>query len=169
MLGSHIWTFTTTAPVYPLVAVTSPANGSSEVSRTDDLTATFSKDMNPASVIANFKLYNAALVEVGAGVTWDAPSATATLNPTPTLDWGELYTAKVLAAATSADGLQMLADKVWTFTTTMPVYPTVTLTSPANGDNEVLRNTTVTATFSKSMNAATLDSRCVHLPGVQRQ
>ena len=154
--SAHTWTFTTTAPVYPLVSVTSPANGQSEVPRTDNVQATFSKDMNSASVIANFKLYDSGSNLVAGTVSWDGPSWTATLDPTPTLNWGETYTAKVLVAAMSADGLPMLADKVWTFTTTMPVYPTVTLTSPANGDNEVSRSSTVSATFSKAMTGATV-------------
>ena len=156
--SNHAWTFTTNAPVYPLVSVTSPANGASEVSRTATITATFSKDMNSATVIANFKLYDSLSNLVAGTVTWDSGTWTATLTPSATLAWGENYSASVLTGATSGDGLPLLADKVWTFTTTSPIYPQVSLTTPANGDNEVAKTTTVTATFSKNMTGPTVQS-----------
>ncbi|MCX7030799.1 MAG: Ig-like domain-containing protein [Spirochaetes bacterium] len=154
--STYTWTFTTTAPEYPLVTATYPANGEYGVSMTANLTATFSKDMNPASVIANFKLYDAALNPVAASVSWDGPSVTATLDPTPTLNWGETYTAKVLAAAASADGLTMLADKVWTFTTTMPIYPIVVSRTPVHGAIEVDIGSNFTATFSKDIDGSSI-------------
>jgi hypothetical protein len=158
--SAHTWTFTTSAPVYPLVAVTTPANGESEVSRTGSLTATFSKDMDPFTVDAStFTLEDHLGGSVTASsVSYDSGSVTATFDPLPAeLAWGETYTARVTTGAKDASGLPLLSDKVWTFTTTMPVNPTVTLTSPANGDNEVLRTSAVSATFSKSMAAVSLN------------
>jgi hypothetical protein len=72
---------------------------------------------------------------------------------------GETYTARITTAALATDGLAMEADKVWTFTTTTPVYPTVLNTSPdSGGASDVPRSTTITAVFSKDMNPATITS-----------
>ena len=143
--SAHTWTFTTSAPVYPLVAVTAPSNGDNEVSRGTTVSATFSKEMlasslnSPATTFQVFVdansngVYDAGTDSPVTGtVAYDTGgSVTATFTPTSPspLAWGTKYTARISTAATDADGLPLLSDKVWTFTTTMPVYPTVTLTS----------------------------------------
>ena len=66
---------------------------------------------------------------------------TATFDPLPAeLAWGETYTARITTGAEDADGLPLLSDKVWTFTTTMPVYPIVLTRDPVHGDIEMTRS-----------------------------
>ena len=52
----------------------------------------------------------------------------------------------------------MQSDKVWTFTTTQPVYPTVLSTSPVDGATAVPRGSTVSVVFSKDMNGGTISA-----------
>jgi hypothetical protein len=160
LLGSHVWTFTTTAPVNPLVAITSPANGESEVSMTGNVTATFSKDMDSLTLtISTFTLKDHLSAPVAGAVTFDDVSSTATFNPTPTLEWGETYTVTIkggLTGALSLDGLPLLSDKVWTFTTVMPAYPIVISRTPVVGEVEVDIDSNITATFSKDIDASSI-------------
>src|SRR2546425_3835871 len=54
------------------------------------------------------------------------------------------------------------ADSLWSFTT--DVAPTVTVQAPAPGATGVPLNTTVTASFSKAMNAATITTATFRRP-----
>src|SRR2546428_455656 len=75
-------------------------------------------------------------------------------TPSSPLGQGTVYTATVTAAVTDAIGTPLGADSLWSFTT--DVAPTVTAQAPAPGATGVPLNTTVTATFSKAMNAASI-------------
>src|SRR5207245_840783 len=78
----------------------------------------------------------------------------ATLTPSSPLAAGTVYTATVAAAVTDTSGTALGADPLWSFTT--DVAPTVTAQAPAPGATGVPLYTTVTATFSKAMNAASI-------------
>src|SRR2546425_8426083 len=74
---------------------------------------------------------------------------------------GTVYTATVTAAVTDAIGTPLGADSLWSCTTDVP--PTVTVQAPAPGATGVPLNTTVTASFSKAMNAATITTATFRL------
>src|SRR3989441_331971 len=120
------------------------------------VTATFSKAMNAATITtATFRLRAAgSTADVPAMVTVNAAGTVATLTPSSPLVQGTVYTATVTAAVTDAIGTPLGADSLWSFTTDVP--PTVTEQPPAPGATGVPLNTTVTASFSKAMNAATI-------------
>src|SRR5207245_2002871 len=74
---------------------------------------------------------------------------------------GTVYTATVAGSVTDAIGTPLGADSLWSFTT--DVAPTVTAQAPAPGATGVPLNTTVTATFSKAMNAASITTATFRL------
>src|SRR3989441_623927 len=127
------------------------------------VTATFSKAMNAASITtATFRLRAAgSTADAPAMVTVNAAGTVATLTPSSPLVQGTVYTATVTAAVTDAIGTSLGADSLWSFTTN--VAPTVTVQAPAPGATGVPLNTTVTASFSKAMNAATITTATFRL------
>src|SRR3989449_959798 len=94
-------------------------------------------------------------------VTVNAAGTVAALAPSSPLVEAAVYTATVTAAVTDAIGLPLGADSLWSFTTDVP--PTVTVQAPAPGATGVPLNTTVTASFSKAMNAATITTATFRL------
>ena len=107
----------------PKVISTSPRDGG-EVGPAANIRATFSEEMQSASVINAFKLFKKGSTNrIAAQVSYDAMTDTATLNPTTNLRRGATYKAVVSTVAEdeagnrldqngSKDGLQ---QKVWFF------------------------------------------------------
>jgi methionine-rich copper-binding protein CopC len=120
----RIWSFTiapdTTAPT---VTATSPASAATGVSRTANITATFSEAMDAATIDGTtFELRDPAGTLVPAVVSYNATNRRATLNPTPTLAALTTYTATVKGGAADprvkdAAGNALASSKVWSFTT----------------------------------------------------
>ncbi len=163
---NRTWTFTTEAA--PTVTATSPASGATGVSPTANVTATFSKAMDAATINAStFELRDPSSAVLPATVTYNATSRVATLNPTATLGAGVVYTATVHGGSTDppvkdSAGIALATDRVWTFTIeTTP--PTVTAISPASGATGVSRTANVTATFSEAMDPATISTSTFEL------
>src|SRR3989442_362155 len=67
---------------------------------------------------------------------------------------GTVYTATIAANVADTTGVTVAAPVVWSFTT--DTAPTVIAQSPAPGATGVATNATVSATFSKPMNAASI-------------
>src|SRR2546427_194652 len=119
--------------------------------------------MNAASITtATFRLRAAgSTADDPATVTVNAVGLLSTRTPSSPLVQGTVYTATVTAAVTDAIGTPLGADSLWSFTTNVP--PTVTVQAPAPGATGVPLNTTVTASFSKAMNAATITTATFRL------
>src|SRR5207244_1534717 len=134
----------------------SPAPGATGVPLNTTATASFSKAMNAATITtATFRLRAAgSTADVPATVTVNAAGTLATLTPSSPLVQGTVYTATVTAAVTDAIGTPLGAVPLRRFTTHVP--STTLFRSPAPGATGVPLNTTVTASFSKAMNAATI-------------
>jgi len=107
----------------PTVTSTFPRGGG-EVGPAANIRATFSEDMQEASVIAAFKLFRkGSTTRIAATVTYDAETDTATLNPTNNLRRGATYKAVVTTAAKDLAGNRLdqnssksgLQQKVWFF------------------------------------------------------
>ena len=120
-------TGTVTPPVAdttrPTVTATSPAAAATGISRTANITATFSEPMQAASITAaSFELRGPTGTLIPAVVTYNATSRLATLNPSPTLATLTTHTAVVHGGSTGAvvrdaAGNPLAADRSWTFTT----------------------------------------------------
>ncbi|HVB33970.1 MAG TPA: Ig-like domain-containing protein [Patescibacteria group bacterium] len=165
LANNYVWSFTTgKSPdtTRPTVTITNPASGATDIS-TNRITATFSKVMDPATITAS-GTFTVAVAGGGAAVpgTVGYAGSVATFTPTANLAPNTQFTATITSAAKDLGGNALVAGAVpnpWSFTTgagpsTTP--PTITLTYPANGDINVPLNTTVSATFSKAMNAVTI-------------
>jgi hypothetical protein len=107
----------------PRVISTFPRGGG-EVGPAANIRATFSEEMQEASVLNAFKLFRKGSTnQIAAAVTYDAATDTATLNPTDNLRRGVTYKAVVstLAKDVAGNGLDQnsskagLQQKVWFF------------------------------------------------------
>ena len=166
LAAAYVWSFVTAIPfdaVRPTVTLTVPAANATAVPINTAITATFSEDMNPATISAtSFTVVNSTLgTAVVGSVAYSATSRTAIFTPTTpaTLPNNTRFTATVTTAATDLAGNALEASHVWSFTTAaLPdtTAPTVTLAVPAPNATTVPNNTAVTATFSEDMNATTI-------------
>ena len=83
----------------------------------------------------------------------------ASFDPTSNLADSTLYTATVTTGVKDLAGNALAVNKTWSFTTGTTAdttAPTVSSSSPANTDTGVTTNGSLTATFSETMNAATI-------------
>ena len=117
--ADHTWTFTTgttadtTAPV---VSATTPAAGSTGVAVNTKVLATFSKAMDPLTIVsANFTVTQGATPV--AGTVSYGPGTNATFKPTSALAASTLYTATLATAVKDATGNALASAFTWTFTT----------------------------------------------------
>ena len=179
LASAKIWSFTTAAAggdtTPPTLAARSPAASATGVSRTADITATFSEAMDAATISASsFVLTDSTGSAVAAAVSYDTATRVATLNPTPTLSSFTTYSVTIKGGA--AGGVKDLAgnalasDASWSFTTVADAgAPTVSSTSPSSGSVGVAATANVTATFSKTMTASTINTLTFELrdPGGQ--
>jgi hypothetical protein len=134
------------------------------VSTNQAITATFSKVMDPATIVAPGTFTVAVAGVGGASVagTVSYAGSIATFAPTANLAPSTQFTATITNAAKDLSGNALIAGAVpnpWSFTTgvgpnTTP--PTITLTSPANAAINVPLNTAINATFSEAMNPVTI-------------
>jgi Domain of unknown function (DUF4082)/Bacterial Ig-like domain/Calx-beta domain len=108
----------------PVVTAHTPAAGATGVPALTAVTATFSEDLNVATINGStFVLRDAADAVVSATVIYDSVTRTATLQPTGKLAPLTAYTARVLGGAsgvTDPSANALAADVTWTFTTSEP-------------------------------------------------
>ncbi|GAA4957271.1 hypothetical protein GCM10023205_19460 [Yinghuangia aomiensis] len=106
-------TNSTPPPVGPAVTGKTPAAGATGVATGTTVTATFDKDVQPATIAWNVtKPDNTAVTGTA---TYDSATKTATFTPSAALTAGTAYTAKV-SGAKDTNGTAMNAV-TWTFTT----------------------------------------------------
>lgn len=149
----------------PTVTLTVPTAGAIDVAINTKVTATFNKDMDPATIVTpatTFTLAGPGATVVPGLVAYDVGARTATFKPTtPT---GELlantkYTATVTTAAKDTAGIALATNFVWAFTTlanTTP--PTVLSVNPIDPGSTACLTKVINATFSRSMDPATINS-----------
>jgi hypothetical protein len=164
LAANVVWSFTIEA-TRPTISSRTPASGATGVSRTGNITVTFSEAMDPASITSSsFQLRDAANALVAAVVTYDAATRVATLNPTPTLLASTVHTATVTTAVRDVAGNTLAANSVWSFTTQADTTaPTISARTPASGAFNVSRGTSVTVTFSEEMAPATINGTTIDL------
>jgi hypothetical protein len=166
--GGGVWTPPATGvPIVPgalAVTVVSPTAGSTVPNNTKVITASFNKEMAPATLTpASFTLACNAAPITGGAVTYLAAGSTATLTlPAADLPGLAACTATITTVAKDLTGNSLAANYSWNFTTSavgftiLPkVFSTVPLTSTP-GPTGVLTTTPITATFDKVMDPATV-------------
>jgi hypothetical protein len=151
------WTFTTGSGTPPTVLDTSPAANASGVSIDGNVTATFDRGMDAAtltSTTVNLKPTGGSAVT--ATLAYNAATRVVTLDPTTALSPTTQYTATITAGAKATDGTALAADVTWTFTTATAL--TITTRTPAPLATGISPGTQVRAVFSSAIDAATLTS-----------
>jgi large repetitive protein len=116
----------------PEVAEITPADGAMNVPVETDVTATFSEDMDQASVEGNFELAEQGSAAVVATVSYDPSTKKATLTPDVDLKASTSYTATLTTDVRDKAGNPLASAKCWSFTTSEPAdttAPTVTIDS----------------------------------------
>lgn len=151
------------AGIAPTVAITLPLASTpavTGVATNGRLSVTFSKPMNAATLTpTSFTVACPAGTPVAAAVAYNVTTQVATLTPTLALPPSTTCLATVTTAVKDSMGLALASNFAWSFTTSAladATRPTVTLTAPAAGDGSVPINRRLTATFSESMDAATI-------------
>jgi len=170
MASSYVWSFLTVpAPTPPTVISTVPVNGATDVPINQAISAAFSVAMTPGTIdTTTFTLAATGGAAVTGVVTYVAAGSVATFTPDASLTPSTQYTATITTGAQDLAGTGLASNYVWTFTTgagTVPTAPTVISTIPLNLATGVPLNQTVSATFSKAMNPATINSTTFTLTG----
>jgi Ice-binding-like/Bacterial Ig-like domain len=170
LTSNYVWRFKTgTAVTAPTVISTVPANLATGVPTNQALSAVFNEGINASTInAATFKLAGPGNAAVTGAVTYLAAGSIATFTPAAALAPNAVYTATITTGAQDLQSRPLQGNYVWTFTTgalpdTTP--PTVLSTIPANAATNVPTNESVSATFSKAMNAATINGGSYTLQG----
>jgi hypothetical protein len=167
--GDRSWSFRTVADTTPpTVTTVTPPPGATNVARTVDVVAVFSKALDPATVTsAAFELRGPSGV-VAAAISYDSSTSTAVLNPHATLAFDATYTATVYggpAGVKDAAGNPLASNRTWSFTTERDLSaPVLSWRSPDSGALGVSIGASVVVRFDKAMaanwvNAATITLR----------
>jgi len=164
LAADKVWNFTTGAAADttpPTVSSTIPIDAATGVALNAPVTAIFSEDMSPTTVVAANFTVAAGTNGVAGAVAYVALTKTITFTPTAALAASTVYTATITTGVKDIALNAMAAAKVWTFTTGTAAdttQPTVSSTVPASSATNVLVNSNITATFSEPMLASTLVS-----------
>ena len=144
-------------PIVPAVAINSK------------ITATFSKDMAPATIsTSTFTLACPAGTAVIGSVAYVAASRVATFSPAANLPINTTCTATITTGARDTTSRALATAFVWRFTTAATAdttRPRVTLTVPADGAIGVATNTQIIATFNEDIDPATISATTFTLTG----
>lgn len=156
----YTWSFVTSTP--PTVTFVTPAAGADGIANNTQVSATFSRPMQAASITASsFTLSCPAGTPVAASVTYDAPTQVATLTPNSALPLSTTCVATIDSGVLDTDGLALGTAFAWSFVTGGAVVadstrPTVVFAAPGAAASDVANNAQISATFSEAMQASTL-------------
>jgi len=143
----------------PTVSSTNPENAAAEVPFNQQITATFSEDMNSSTITtATFTLMQGTSFVSG---TVSYTGTIAAFAPTSNLSPNTVYTATITTMAKNLMGVSLSSNYIWSFTTgsaAAVTAPTVSSTDPVNGAAGVPINQKIAATFSVAMDATTITS-----------
>jgi len=150
------------SPAFPRVIATFPANGATDVVTNTTVSAGFSSVMNPSTInTTTFTLTGPGATPVAGAVSYTG--TTAIFTPTVALAANTPYIANVTTGARDMSGIALATNFAWNFTTAPPA--TVNSTLPVNGATGVAVNTAISATFSRAMNPATINTATFTLTG----
>ena len=166
LAADKVWSFTTALvdTVAPTVVATIPSDGSIFVPVTAALTATFSEEIDPATLTAT----SFTVAGITGTTSYNAATRTATFTPSAPLANNTSYTATITTGVKDVAGNVMAAAKTWSFTT-IPVetiLPAVAATVPNDATFDVPVTRPITATFSEAMDPATINTANFSIAGV---
>jgi hypothetical protein len=121
LAANKTWSFTTGAAAdntAPTVSSTDPADVATGVAINRPITANFSEEMDPTTIVgANFTVAGPAATSVAGTVTFNETSRLATFTPSSNLAASAIFTATIGTGAKDLSGNAMAANKTWSFTT----------------------------------------------------
>jgi|GEM_PF-4563082 len=163
-----IWRFSTVVfvdTIPPDVVAVFPLDGSANVPVNTQVSLTFSEPIQQSSVISNFSLVDAALVQVAGNFTFNANDTQATFTPSVALSYIASYSSRIANVADVAGNL-MTAQKTYSFSTGIQPDTTppmvLSVTTPYGATN-VATNTTISMTFNELINTTTLTNANITL------
>jgi len=162
-LAPTSWTFLT-GPA-PTVTARTPAANANGIAVPVSPTATFSEAVNGVTTAGNVTLRVGTLATgtlIASVVTYDPTTRVVTINPNASLLPDTRYTVRLANITDVAGNPLAAASTSWTFLT--GPAPSVTARTPAAGATGIVRNTTVTATFSEAVVGVTGTSFTVRNP-----
>jgi subtilisin family serine protease len=115
--------------VPPTIDAVAPANGTTDVTRSAGVAASFSEPMDEAAAASAFSLVRASDGRRVSG-TFSWSGNTLIFKPASPLDPATWYTARLSTAAPDSAGNSLAADRAWSFRTlaTMTAFPAATVT-----------------------------------------
>jgi hypothetical protein len=143
----------------PVISSVTPENSAVSVATSAKATVTFSEKMNAGSITSStITLKHGSTLVTGTVLT---TGAVAVFTPSSTLTGNTLYTGTVTTGVKDSTGNALAAEYTWSFTTAATADvtpPTVLSVVPASNATSVATGTKVTATFSETMDAATISA-----------
>ena len=162
LANNFVWSFTTGATVAvtpPTVISTDPLNAATGVPLNQKIAATFSKTMDASTFTTPTFTLMQGTTSVSGFVSYSG--TTATFAPASNLASNTVYTATITTSVKDLAGIALANNYVWSFTTGAAVVvtpPTVSSTDPVNAATGVVLNKQIAATFSKTMDASTIQT-----------
>lgn len=117
----YSWNFTTTSVLAPVVQSTDPTDQATGVARNKVITATFSRQMDPLTILPTTFLLRSGTTAVSGVVSYSG--TTASFTPDSLLQSGTTYTATITTGAMDLSGIPIDQDYVWEFRTLAPLGP----------------------------------------------
>jgi len=157
------WSFTTsgTAPdlTPPVISSVIPANNAVSVSTGTGVSVTFSEVLNPSTINASTFLLKQGTTSIAGTVAYTG--TTATFTPSVALTGNTLYSGTITTGVKDIAGNALATAYNWSFKTVTVVDntpPTIISVVPVNASSTASTTTKISATFSETMNAATISS-----------
>ncbi len=120
LVSKYIWNFTTSGPaIPPNVISTDPTKDAAGVAVNKILTATFSKQMDPATINNTTFLLKQGVNPIAGAVTYTG--TTASFTPSTNLIPNTTYNGTISTGSKDLAGNAMVNDYVWSFTTALSV------------------------------------------------
>jgi predicted RNA-binding protein with TRAM domain len=141
--------------VCPVVTITSPINGATNVPLDQLITVNFNEEMSPETINQSSFTLNGTSQIAGA-VTYNG--TTATFTPSALLTPNTTYSARITRTVKDLTGNALQAETIWTFSTGLTISPMVSSTDPDNNTNNVVLNKLVSVTFNMPMKASTINT-----------
>jgi hypothetical protein len=139
----------------PLVSITVPTNGATEVATDASITAKFTQAMDPATVDGTTFRVAQGSGDVPGTVAY--AEGTATFTPKQALSPNTPFTATLTVGCTNSDGLALGSSYAWSFTTLGGgALPDVSATRPLNEAVNVWSGQQLDVTFNEAMDPRTL-------------
>jgi hypothetical protein len=140
--------------VCPVVTITAPINGATNVPLDQLITVSFNEEMNAETINqSSFTLKNGTS-QIAGVVTYNG--TTATFTPSALLAPNTTYSARITRTIKDLTGNALQTETNWTFSTGLTITPMVTSTDPDNNANNVFLNKVVSVNFNMPMKASTI-------------